>query len=156
MVGLRGLAIAAVMAVLPGAALADGVIGTVEGELPFEGLYVKDVAALNVTAFRASMTVDFRKVSRIEFVEVDSESQVATVRITFLDSYTLPATFSVADNSPWVAIGPYGRANYTLENLLSGDVQYVQFVPTDGVVDGEAPTEGPGAEEPAAQEPAAE
>lgn len=125
---LRRLAVAGVLAALPGTALADGVIGTVEGELPFEGLYVKDVAALNVTAFRASMTVDFRKVSRIEFVEIDQETQVASVRITFLDSYTLPATFSVADNAPWIAIGPYGRANYTLENLLAGDVQYVQFV----------------------------
>ena len=140
MVGLRRIAAAAVLAVLPGAALAEGVIGTAEGELPFEGLYVKDVAALNVTAFRASMTVDFRKVDRIEFVEVDQDSQVATVRITFVDSYALPATFSIADNVPWVAIGAYGRANYTLENLLAGDVQYVQFVHEPGEVEGEAET----------------
>ncbi|MGF1624774.1 MAG: hypothetical protein ACFCVH_07810 [Alphaproteobacteria bacterium] len=133
--GVRAIAAAAMLAAMPAAALADGVIGTVEGELPFEGLYVKDVAALNVTAFRASMTIDFRKVDRIEFVEIDPETQVATIRVTFLDSYAMPATFSVAENAPWVAIGAYGRANYTLENLLNGDVQYIQFVHQEGEVD---------------------
>ncbi|MEZ5666775.1 MAG: hypothetical protein R3F55_04950 [Alphaproteobacteria bacterium] len=127
-----------------GVALADGVIGTVDGELPFEGLYVKDVAALNVTAYRASMTVDFRKVLRIEFLEIDQTSQMATVRITFLDSYAMPASFSLADNAPWVAIGSYGRANYSAESLLAGDVQYVQFIHDDGDadVDGAEGSEG--------------
>ena len=94
-------------------------IGTVDGELPFEGLYVNDVAALNVTAFRAAMTVDFRKVSRIEIVSVDSGTQVVTVSITFVDSYSMPATFNLAENTPWIAIGSYGRANYSADSLLS-------------------------------------
>lgn len=131
-----------VLLLAPGIAAADGVIGTAEGELPFEGLYVKDVAALNVIAFRAAMTVDFRKVERIEFVEIDTDSQMATVRITFLDSYAMPATFSLADNAPWVAIGPYGRANYSAESLLGGDIQYVQFIHEpgeDGATDGDEP-----------------
>lgn len=131
MFGLRTTAAAFVFALAPVAALADGVIGTAEGELPFEGLYVNDVAALNVTAFRATMTVDFRKVERIEFVEIDPQTQIATVRITFADSYTMPATFSVPDNAPWVAIGAYGRANYDAESLMNGDVQYIQFIPDD-------------------------
>lgn len=143
MLGLRTSLAAVAVALVPAIAHADGVIGTDEGELPFEGLYVNDIAALNVTAFRATMTVDFRKVERIEFVEVDAQSQMATVRITFLDDYTMPATFSVPDNAPWVAIGAYGRANYTAENLMNGDVQYIQFIQTEGAGD-EAPetTEG--------------
>lgn len=127
MLGLRTTAAAIMFVAATGAAMAEGVIGTAEGELPFDGIYVKDVAALNVTAFRAAMTIDFRKVARIEFVEVDQQTQMATIRVTFQDSYAMPATFSIADNAPWVAIGAYGRANYSAENLLNGDVQYIQF-----------------------------
>lgn len=118
---------AAALTLATGPAAAGGIIGTVDGELPFDGLYVNDVAALNVTAFRASMTVDFRKVSRIEITDVDPDTQVVTVRITFVDSYAMPATFNLAENAPWVAIGSYGRATYAADSLLSGDVQYVVF-----------------------------
>ena len=140
MLGLRTPLAALVLALVPAVAQADGVIGTDEGELPFDGLYVNDIAALNVTAFRATMTVDFRKVERIEFVEIDAQTQMATVRITFLDDYTMPATFSVPENAPWVAIGAYGRANYTAENLMNGDVQYIQFIQTEGASEGEPET----------------
>ena len=141
--GLRSGGALGVLLAMSGTCLADGVIGTVDGELPFDGLYVKDVAALDVTAFRAAMTVDFRKVQRIEFVEIDPNSQIATVRITFMDSYAMPATFNLADNAPWVAIGPYGRANYSTDSLLNGDVQYVQFIHDDaGDENGDPPVDG--------------
>jgi hypothetical protein len=124
---LIGATAAAAIALAAAPAAADGIIGTADGELPFEGLYVNDVAALNVTAFRASMTVDFRKVSRIEITEVDPQTQIVTIRITFEDSYTMPATFNLAENAPWIAIGSYGRANYSADALLNGDIQYVVF-----------------------------
>jgi len=123
-----GATTAAAIVLTAAPAAADGVIGTAEGELPFEGLlYANGVAGLNVTAFRASMTIDFRKVSRIEIVEVDPETQIVSVRITFIDSYTMPATFNLAENAPWKANGSYGQATYTAESLMNGDVQYVVF-----------------------------
>ncbi len=114
-----------------GSAEAGGTIVTAQGELPFDGLFVNDVGALDVTSFGARMSIVFKSVSQIEFVSVEPENQVATIRITFHDGYAMPAEFPLAENTPWLVIGSYGHAFYDLDALMAGAIDRIEFDPPE-------------------------
>ena len=117
----------AIAGVAAGSAEAGGTIVTEQGELPFDGLFVNDVGALDVTSFGARMSIVFKSVSQIEFVSVEPESQIATIRVTFHDGYTMPAQFPLAENAPWLVIGSYGHAFYDLDALAAGAIDHIVF-----------------------------
>ncbi len=128
---LAALGGAALVVGLAGSAMAGGRIVTPEGDLPFDGLYVNFDdglrSALSVTAFRASIVINFETVRLLEFVGPTETGERMIVRVTFADSYVLEAEFDVAAHAPFVATGAYGRAIYEGAQLSNGDIIRIEF-----------------------------